>query len=76
MNRPFLRAELAAQNSRTYLHAQRERFLEKHGQELGAFYFLVMLLQTRGKKMFKARESAKLRALYEDLHAVYVKHTQ
>ncbi|MFF8747221.1 carbohydrate ABC transporter [Streptomyces californicus] len=67
---------MTAQRSREYLMRQRESFVEKHGEDLGAFYFLLMLLQTYGKKALKRGDTATLRALAHDLHAVYLKHTQ
>ncbi|MCF3132459.1 carbohydrate ABC transporter [Streptomyces olivochromogenes] len=76
MTRPLLKSELTAQRSREYLLSQRESFLQKHGEDLGAFYFLMMLVQTHGKKAMKRGDVAALRALYRDLHAVYLKHTQ
>ncbi|MFJ9634930.1 carbohydrate ABC transporter [Streptomyces sp. NPDC101175] len=74
--RPLLKSELQAQRSREYLMRQQQTFIEKHGEDLGAFYFLLMLVQTHGKKAHKRGDLKKLRALAHDLHAVYVKHTQ
>ncbi|MFG2352008.1 MULTISPECIES: carbohydrate ABC transporter [Streptomyces] len=76
MARPLLKSELKAQRSRDYLMGQRASLIERHGEDLGAFYFLVMLVQTHGKKALKRGDVAGLRALAHDLHAVYVKHTQ
>jgi hypothetical protein len=76
VTRPLLKSELKAQNSREYLLGQRDSFLRKHGEDLGAFYFLVMLVQTHGKKLLKRGDVTGLRALARDLHAVYLKHTQ
>ncbi|MFB7293832.1 carbohydrate ABC transporter [Actinacidiphila glaucinigra] len=76
MTRPLLKSELRAQRSREYLMNQRDEFIARHGEDLGAFYFLVMLLQTHGRKALKRGDPAALRALAHDLHAVYVKHTQ
>ncbi|MFH8886701.1 carbohydrate ABC transporter [Streptomyces californicus] len=75
-SRPLTKAELTAQRSREYLMRQQESFVEKHGEDLGAFYFLLMLLQTYGKKALKRGDTATLRTLAHDLHAVYLKHTQ
>ncbi|WP_299541774.1 carbohydrate ABC transporter [uncultured Streptomyces sp.] len=75
MTRPLLKAELKAQRSREYLLTQRTAFIEKHGEDLGAFYFLVMLVQTHGRKALKRGDTAALRALAHDLHALYLKHT-
>ncbi|MFC8208355.1 carbohydrate ABC transporter [[Kitasatospora] papulosa] len=75
MTRPLLKAELKAQRSREYLIAQRTTFIEKHGEDLGAFYFLVMLVQTHGRKALKRGDTAALRSLAHDLHALYLKHT-
>ena len=55
---------------------QQQAFIEKHGEDLGAFYFLLMLVQTHGKKAHKRGDLKTLRALAHDLHAVYVKHTK
>ncbi|MDX3490954.1 carbohydrate ABC transporter [Streptomyces sp. ID05-18] len=55
---------------------QQESFVEKHGEDLGAFYFLLMLLQTHGKKALKRGDTTTLRTLAHDLHAIYLKHTQ
>nr|WP_237331584.1 carbohydrate ABC transporter [Streptomyces mexicanus] len=55
---------------------QRDSFIERHGEDLGAFYFLVMLVQTHGRKCLKRGDVAGLRELAHDLHAVYLKHTQ
>ncbi|MEV5432752.1 carbohydrate ABC transporter [Streptomyces sp. NPDC052701] len=76
MTRPLLKSELRAQRSREYLLKQRDSFIERHGEDLGAFYFLVMLVQTHGRKCLKRGDVAGLRALAHDLHAVYLKHTQ
>ncbi|MEU2357942.1 carbohydrate ABC transporter [Streptomyces misionensis] len=76
MTRPLLKSELAAQRSRDHLMQQRDSFLAKHGEDLGAFYFLLMLIQTHGKKALRRGDVAALRTLAHDLHAVYVKHTQ
>ncbi|MEU9313429.1 carbohydrate ABC transporter [Streptomyces sp. NPDC048256] len=76
MTRPLLKSELKAQRSRDYLIGQRESFIAKHGEDLGAFYFLVMLIQTHGRKVLKRGDVQGLRALAHDLHAVYLKHTQ
>lgn len=75
MTRPLLKSELKAQRSREYLIAQRTAFIEKHGEDLGAFYFLVMLIQTHGRKALKRGDTAALRSLAHDLHALYLKHT-
>lgn len=75
MTRPLLKSELKTQRSRDYLLAQRTAFIEKHGEDLGAFYFLVMLVQTHGRKALKRGDTAALRALAHDLHALYLKHT-
>ncbi|WP_328541083.1 carbohydrate ABC transporter [Streptomyces sp. NBC_00344] len=75
MTRPLLKSELRAQRSRDYLMAQRNAFIEKHGEDLGAFYFLVMLIQTHGRKALKRGDTVALRSLAHDLHALYVKHT-
>ncbi|WP_327330534.1 carbohydrate ABC transporter (plasmid) [Streptomyces sp. NBC_01208] len=75
MTRPLLKAELKAQRSRDYLIAQRAAFIEKHGEDLGAFYFLIMLVQTHGRKALKRGDTAALRSLAHDLHALYLKHT-
>ncbi|MEU8598412.1 carbohydrate ABC transporter [Streptomyces globisporus] len=74
--RPLLKAELSAQRSRDYLMEQRDSFIRKHGEDLGAFYFLLMLIQTHGRKRLKSGDVTALRALAHDLHAIYVKHTQ
>jgi hypothetical protein len=74
--RPLLKQELQAQRSREYLMRQQTEFIAKHGEDLGAFYFLLMLVQTHGKKAHKRGDLTALRALAHDLHAVYVKHTQ
>ncbi|MFH8470340.1 carbohydrate ABC transporter [Streptomyces sp. NPDC017991] len=76
MARPLLKSEIKAQRSREYLMGQRTRLIARHGEDLGAFYFLVMLVQTHGKKALQRGDVAGLRALAHDLHAVYVKHTQ
>ncbi|MFE7934331.1 carbohydrate ABC transporter [Streptomyces sp. NPDC057456] len=76
MTRPLLKSELKAQRSREYLIAQRADFIANHGEDLGAFYFLVMLVQTLGKKALKGGDVQKLRALAHDLNALYIKHTQ
>ncbi|MFF3941660.1 carbohydrate ABC transporter [Streptomyces phaeofaciens] len=76
MARPLLKSELKAQRSRDYLMGQRESLIRKHGEDLGAFYFLVMLIQTHGRKALKRNDVQALRALAHDLHAVYLKHTQ
>ncbi|WP_327425679.1 carbohydrate ABC transporter (plasmid) [Streptomyces sp. NBC_01527] len=75
MTRPLLKSELKAQRSREYLLAQRGALIEKHGEDLGAFYFLVMLVQTHGRKALKRGDTAALRSLAHDLHALYLKHT-
>ncbi|SEE61356.1 carbohydrate ABC transporter [Streptomyces sp. TLI_105] len=75
-SRPLTRHEIKAQNSRNYLLKQRTDFVEKHGEDLGAFYFLIMLLQTHGRKMLKRGDVQGLRRLAHDLHGLYVKHTQ
>ncbi|MFF1847103.1 carbohydrate ABC transporter [Streptomyces sp. NPDC058217] len=75
MTRPLLKSELKAQRSREYLLAQRNALIEKHGEDLGAFYFLVMLVQTHGRKALKRGDTAALRSLAHDLHALYLKHT-
>ncbi|WP_228925378.1 carbohydrate ABC transporter [Streptomyces sp. DH7] len=67
---------MTAQRSREYLMKQQESFVEKHGEDLGAFYFLLMLLQTHGKRALKRGDTTALRALAHDLHAIYLKHTQ
>lgn len=74
--RPLMRNELKAQRSREYLLKQREEFVRKHGEDLGAFYFLIMLLQTHGKKAHRRGDVQTLRLLAHDLHGVYLKHTQ
>ena len=74
--RPLLKSELQAQRSQEYLMGQQRKFIEKHGEDLGAFYFLLMLVQTHGKKAHKRGDLKTLRALAHDLHAVYVKHTK
>ncbi|MET7780400.1 carbohydrate ABC transporter [Streptomyces mirabilis] len=76
MNRPLLRSELKAHRSHEHLVKQRDAFVQRHGEELGAFYFLVMLLQTYGKKALDRGDLQSLRALAYDLQAVYKKHTQ
>ncbi|MGW6466025.1 carbohydrate ABC transporter [Streptomyces rubiginosohelvolus] len=55
---------------------QRDSFIQKHGEDLGAFYFLLMLIQTHGRKRLKSGNVTALRALAHDLHAIYLKHTQ
>lgn len=74
--RPLMKAELKEQNSRDHLTAQRDSFIKKHGEDLGALYFLLMLLQTCGRKALKRGDTTALRALAHDLHAIYIKHTQ
>ena len=76
MTRPLLKSELKAQRSRQYLMEQRTSFIERHGEDLGTFYFLVMLLQTHGRKALKRGDVTAFRSLAHDLNAVYVKHTQ
>lgn len=76
MTRPLLKSELSAQRSRDHLMKQRDSFIAKHGEDLGAFYFLLMLIQTYGKKALRRGDVEALRALAHDLHAIYVKHTQ
>ncbi|MEJ8632000.1 carbohydrate ABC transporter [Streptomyces sp. MS2.AVA.5] len=76
MSRPLLRGEIRAQRSREYLMKQQAEFIQKHGEDLGAFYFLLMLLQTHGKKAQRRGDVQALRLLAHDLHAVYLKHTQ
>ncbi|SEF19002.1 carbohydrate ABC transporter [Streptomyces sp. Ag109_O5-10] len=74
--RPLLRSEIKAHRSHQHLVGQRDRFVRIHGEDLGAFYFLVMLIQTLGKKALKKGDVQKLRAIAHDLNAVYAKHTQ
>lgn len=76
MSRPLLRSEIKAHRSHQHLVGQRDRFVRIHGEDLGAFYYLLMLLQTIGKKAFRRGDVQALRALAHDLHAVYAKHTQ
>ncbi|MFF6835242.1 carbohydrate ABC transporter [Streptomyces sp. NPDC012438] len=76
VNRPLVRGELKAQRSREYLLKQQEDFVRKHGEDLGAFYFLIMLVQTHGRKALKRGDVQALRLLAHDLHGVYLKHTQ
>lgn len=75
-NRPLLRSEIRAHRSHQHLVSQRDRFIRVHGEDLGAFYFLLMLIQTIGKKALKGGDVQKMRALAHDLNAVYAKYTQ
>lgn len=75
-NRPLTRQEVRAQNSRNYLMQQRDGYLRKYGEDLGAFHFLMMVLKTQGAKAHRRGDVQALRALANDLHAVYLKHTQ
>ncbi|MFD3728800.1 carbohydrate ABC transporter [Streptomyces sp. NPDC058671] len=75
-SRPLTRHEVKAQNSRAYLLQQRDDYIRRYGEDLGAFHFLMMLLKTQGTKAHKRGDIQALRALANDLHAVYVKHTQ
>lgn len=76
MTRPLLRSEIKAHRSHRHLVSQRERFVRTHGEDLGAFYYLLMLIQTVGRKALKRGDVQALRALARDLNAVYAKHTQ
>lgn len=76
MTRPLLRAELSARNSRKHMEDQRDQFIAKHGEDLGALYFLVMLIQTIGRKAIKRGDTEQFRTLAHDLNALYAKHTQ
>ncbi|MCX4468447.1 carbohydrate ABC transporter [Streptomyces albidoflavus] len=76
MNRPLLKSEIKAQNSRAYLMKQQQSFIEKHGEDLGTFYFLMMLIQTFGKKALRSGDLETLRMLVHDLNAIYRKYTQ
>ncbi|WDN56442.1 carbohydrate ABC transporter [Streptomyces clavuligerus] len=55
---------------------QQQDFINRHGEDLGAFYFLLMLLQTHGKKAHRRGDVQTLRLLAHELHATYLKHTQ
>ncbi|MFD3880394.1 carbohydrate ABC transporter [Streptomyces microflavus] len=74
--RPLLKAELKEQNSRDHLMSQRNSFLKKHGPDLGALYFVLMLLQACGRKALKRGDTEAFRSLARDLNAIYAKHTQ
>ncbi|MGW2464472.1 carbohydrate ABC transporter [Streptomyces sp. NPDC001761] len=76
MNRPLTKSELRSQNSRQYLMKQRDDYIRKHGEDLGAFYFLLMLLHTHGRKAHKRGDVQALRLMAHDLHGIYLKHTQ
>ncbi|MFE6713990.1 carbohydrate ABC transporter [Streptomyces sp. NPDC057695] len=75
-SRPLTRHEVKAQNSRAYLLQQRDDYIRRYGEDLGAFHFLVMLLKTQGAKAHKRGDVQALRLLANDLHDLYVKHTQ
>lgn len=76
MNRPLTSEELRSQNSRQYLMKQRDDYIRRHGEDLGAFYFLLMLLQTHGRKAHKRGDVQTLRIIAHELHGIYLKHTQ
>lgn len=76
MTRPLTRVERAGQNSRTHMENQRDKFIAAHGEDLGALYFIVMLIQTIGRQAIKRGDTDKFRTLAHDLSAVYAKHTQ
>ncbi|MFE5597442.1 carbohydrate ABC transporter [Streptomyces sp. NPDC056549] len=75
-SRPLTRHEVKAQNSRAYLLQQRDEYIRRYGEDLGAFHFLMMLLKTQGAKAHRRGDIQALRLLANDLHALYVKHTQ
>ncbi|MFJ3817785.1 carbohydrate ABC transporter [Streptomyces sp. NPDC090056] len=75
-NRPLTRHEVKAQNSRAYLMKQRDEYIRRYGEDLGAFHFLMMLLKTQGAKAHRRGDVQALRLLANDLHGVYLKHTQ
>ncbi|MCX4657368.1 carbohydrate ABC transporter [Streptomyces microflavus] len=56
--------------------SQRNSFLRKHGPDLGALYFVLMLLQACGRKALKRGDTEAFRSLARDLNAIYAKHTQ
>ncbi|MFJ6250641.1 MULTISPECIES: carbohydrate ABC transporter [unclassified Streptomyces] len=74
-NRPLTRHEVKAQNSRTYLLEQRDEYIRRYGEDLGAFHFLMMLLKTQGAKAHRRGDVQALRLLANDLLAVYERHT-
>ncbi|MFB7453492.1 carbohydrate ABC transporter [Streptomyces sp. NPDC056194] len=75
-SRPLTRHEVKAHNSRSYLLQQRDDYIRQYGEDLGAFHFLVMLLKTQGAKAHRRGDIQALRLLANDLHDLYVKHTQ
>ncbi|QDN63881.1 carbohydrate ABC transporter [Streptomyces sp. S1A1-8] len=73
--RPLTKEELRKQRSREYLMRQQQRFIDRHGEDLGVLYFVLMLLQTHGSKAYKRGDVQSLRLLAHDLNAIYTKHT-
>ncbi|MFH7340641.1 carbohydrate ABC transporter [Streptomyces sp. KHY 26] len=76
MNRPLTKSELRSENSRKYLMKQRDEYIRRHGEDLGAFYFLLMLMQTHGSKAHRRGDVQALRLMAHDLHGIYLKYTQ
>ncbi|MGA4979250.1 carbohydrate ABC transporter [Streptomyces cinereoruber] len=74
-SRPLTRHEVKAQNSRAYLMKQRDEYIRRYGEDLGAFHFLMMLLKTQGAKAHRRGDVQALRLLANDLLAVYERHT-
>ncbi|MGA5873920.1 MULTISPECIES: carbohydrate ABC transporter [Streptomyces] len=66
---------MKAQNSRAYLMKQRDEYIRRYGEDLGAFHFLMMLLKTQGAKAHRRGDVQALRLLANDLLAVYERHT-
>ncbi|RSS84648.1 carbohydrate ABC transporter [Streptomyces sp. WAC02707] len=54
---------------------QRDEYIRRYGEDLGAFHFLVMLLKTQGAKAHRRGDVQALRLLANHLLAVYERHT-
>ncbi|AVI00112.1 carbohydrate ABC transporter (plasmid) [Streptomyces sp. WAC00288] len=54
---------------------QRDEYIRRYGEDLGAFHFLMMLLKTQGAKAHRRGDVQALRLLANDLLAVYERHT-
>ncbi|PRH79659.1 carbohydrate ABC transporter [Streptomyces solincola] len=74
--RPLTRQEMKANNSRTYLLAQRDDYIRRYGEDLGAYRFLLMLLQTHGSKLHKRGDTTTLRGMAHELNGIFAKYTQ